>query len=293
MKIVISASSVSPAAPPTTATFADVPVGSTFFTYIEEAYRRGIISGYNCTPVTPDNPNPTEPCDSQNRPYFRPTVALSRGQAAKVAAVGFNCVLPSGSPPPPTGNTVINMKLKFQGITAQPAVNKPLNVQVKLISRDANETFTQTVPFTSDASGIWSGTTSINLDPTVPPQNNIFSIYVKGPMHLKKRVCVIKPTETAPGTYSCATDGIPLSIGTNSVNMSGIYMLTGDLPVNDGQQNGLVDSEDTSYIRTHFGDKTPAALVIADLNLDGSIDTQDFSLVLAALGVKYDDPEEQ
>jgi hypothetical protein len=34
-------------------------------------------------------------------------------------------------------------------------------------------------------------------------------------------------------------------------------------------------------------------LDIADLNLDGSIDTQDFSLVLAALGVKYDDPEEQ
>jgi S-layer homology domain len=33
---------------PSTATFRDVPVGSTFFRYVETAYSHAIISGYSC-----------------------------------------------------------------------------------------------------------------------------------------------------------------------------------------------------------------------------------------------------
>jgi hypothetical protein len=58
-------------------TFADVSVGSTFYQYIERMASRGIISGYACGGVG-------EPCDGENRPYFRPQSKATRGQIAKI-----------------------------------------------------------------------------------------------------------------------------------------------------------------------------------------------------------------
>jgi hypothetical protein len=62
-------------------------------------------------------------------------------------------------------------------------------------------------------------------------------------------------------------------------------MMVGDLP----DQNGVVDSYDTSYIKLNLGSTDARALQIADLNLDGIVDTQDYSLVIASLSIKYDD----
>jgi virginiamycin B lyase len=61
------------------ATFADVPPGQPFFAYIETAAADGVVSGYGCG-------GPGEPCDSQNRPYFRPSAYVTRGQLAKIDA---------------------------------------------------------------------------------------------------------------------------------------------------------------------------------------------------------------
>jgi hypothetical protein len=62
---------------PITPTFADIPFGSTFYQYIETAYSHGIISGYACGSAG-------EPCDPQNRPYFRQNVNVTRAQIAKI-----------------------------------------------------------------------------------------------------------------------------------------------------------------------------------------------------------------
>jgi hypothetical protein len=62
---------------PASNTFADVLPGSTFYTYIETAVCHGIISGYMCGGAG-------EPCDPQNRPYFRPFNDATRGQISKI-----------------------------------------------------------------------------------------------------------------------------------------------------------------------------------------------------------------
>lgn len=64
---------------PGTATFNDVPVGSTFFQYVETAADRGVISGYDCG-------GPGEPCPGR---YFRPNNNVSRGQVSKMIQLAF------------------------------------------------------------------------------------------------------------------------------------------------------------------------------------------------------------
>ncbi|HET9494711.1 MAG TPA: S-layer homology domain-containing protein, partial [Chloroflexia bacterium] len=63
-------------------TFADVPEGSTFWTWIEALSSAGAIAGYPCSGAG-------EPCDSESRPYFRPGNGVTRGQSAKIVSVAF------------------------------------------------------------------------------------------------------------------------------------------------------------------------------------------------------------
>jgi hypothetical protein len=61
-------------------TFEDVPDGSTFNPYVEALYAHEAITGYPCGGAG-------EPCDPNNRPYFRPGAPITRGQTAKVVAI--------------------------------------------------------------------------------------------------------------------------------------------------------------------------------------------------------------
>jgi hypothetical protein len=72
-------------------TFADVPPSNPFFSYIETAASLNIVSGYTCGTV------PGEPCDDQNRPYFRPYANVTRGQLSKidVVAAGWTVINPA------------------------------------------------------------------------------------------------------------------------------------------------------------------------------------------------------
>lgn len=75
--------------------FTDVPVGSTFFLWINRLARRSILSGYACG-------GPSEPCAASNLPYFRPNNPVSRGQTTKIAGNAFvpSCnYRPTGSKP--------------------------------------------------------------------------------------------------------------------------------------------------------------------------------------------------
>ena len=69
--------------------FTDVPVSHQFYQWIARLYSRGLIGGYPCG-------GPGEPCDAENRPYFRPNTNATRGQVTKIVAKAFfpNCYVP-------------------------------------------------------------------------------------------------------------------------------------------------------------------------------------------------------
>jgi glucose/arabinose dehydrogenase len=75
-KIVVGAAGWALTTPPA-GSFADVDPGSPFYSFVETAACRGVISGYSCG-------GPGEGCDAQRRPYFRPGGSATRGQIAKI-----------------------------------------------------------------------------------------------------------------------------------------------------------------------------------------------------------------
>ena len=239
-------------------------------------WQNGCESNRACTnPINTPTPTPTR----------TPTPTSYQGQ-------------PTNTPnptQPPGGSVSLNLKLKFQGVMREPsnANQRTMKVRIKVaggnlsspVSVDADFTLTNNRNSDTDAL-IWEG--SVNLPNQVIAGQNYY-LLIKGPKHIQKKICDKDPSETTGGSYRCQGGRtITFSSGQNNLDFSKIYLLAGDLPVN-GAQDGVVDSLDTSYIRNNLGNTDPTIVSIADLNLDGRVDTQDWSMVLYALSVKTDE----
>ena len=90
VKIVVGAFSTPYHQPSNGKTFADVPPANPFFVFVEAAAHANVVSGYACG-------GPGERCDDQNRPYFRPSANVTRGQLSKivVTAAGWALIDPA------------------------------------------------------------------------------------------------------------------------------------------------------------------------------------------------------
>ena len=185
---------------------------------------------------------------------------------------------------PVTGNTILNMKLKYQGIGKKPATSS-IPVKVKVIGGAITTPIEKIGTFTADDSGIWSG--AIGFDTTTSTAK--YTVYIKGPKHLQKKICDAIPSESSPGIYRCGDGNITLAAGNNALDFSKILLLSGDIYGPDKNQDGLVNSIDISFIRNNLNKADAAILAFCDINLDGKCDTQDYSLVINALLIKTDE----
>lgn len=70
--------------------YTDVPPDNAFYEWIQRLSVRGVMGGYPCG-------GRGEPCDAENRPYFRWANTVTRGQASKITANTFfpNCQTPA------------------------------------------------------------------------------------------------------------------------------------------------------------------------------------------------------
>jgi glucose/arabinose dehydrogenase/plastocyanin len=79
--------------------YTDVQTDNPFYTEIMRLTSRGVMSGYPCGTV------PSEPCDAQNRPYFRWGNTVTRGQASKIVVNTFF----GSCPPAPPGTQNVDI----------------------------------------------------------------------------------------------------------------------------------------------------------------------------------------
>ena len=186
---------------------------------------------------------------------------------------------------PPNGGVKLNLKLKFQGILAKPADGlDKIGVTVTVV-KDNNKQTVSNMMFVANDEGNWTPNTPMVFD-QIPPGTGYY-ILVKGGKHLQRKICQNNPSETYPCTYHCDQGKITLSAGDNNLDFSGIVLLAGDLP----EQDGIVNSYDTSLVRNNLGKTDADAIRLADINLDGIVDTQDYSLIIVALSIRTDEGE--
>jgi hypothetical protein len=69
--------------------YQDVPPGSPFYMWINQLSNEHIMGGYPCG-------GPGEPCQSGNRPYFRPGANATRGQMSKIVSNAAGFTEPAG-----------------------------------------------------------------------------------------------------------------------------------------------------------------------------------------------------
>lgn len=177
--------------------------------------------------------------------------------------------------------SVLNMKVRFQGIPEAPKVQygkMDVNVTLKGGGQQVKE---QSVEFTAQTGGVWVGSMGVDGISDITK----YELLIKGPKHLSKKICQVNPTEQIPGTYKCQNGDINLTKGDNNLDFSNIILLGGDLP----QQDGLINALDFAFVRQHLGSQNPDDLARGDINLDGIIDTQDHTIIKTALDFKYDE----
>lgn len=96
MKVIVNATGLTGRLP-AAATFADVPLSDPFFAWVEIGYANEVAGGYPCG-------GPSEPCDGQRHPYFRPRANVNRGQLSIMITNAMGWL--SYTPYPPTFNDV-------------------------------------------------------------------------------------------------------------------------------------------------------------------------------------------
>lgn len=173
----------------------------------------------------------------------------------------------------------LNIKLKLQGIVTKPEerFNK-LNIKVTIVDTVLTtagfRVGTNEAEFVATDGGIFSGTVKFS---NVAARDGYY-ILIKGPKHIQKRVCSHSVTESYPGEYDCEGT-LSLTSGNNIFDLAGVYMMSGDLPI----QDGVINVSDFGNIVNAFGRVDYASLRDADVNLDGAINSQDYSLIMQTL----------
>lgn len=177
-----------------------------------------------------------------------------------------------------------NLKLTFQGILRdRPLDDKKMKVKVTLVDEPSLTEYPFTIDFTYQRdSGTWNSFIEISaLD-----ISKKYKFFIKGQKHLQKRICDADPKPSGEtNTYQCSIGTISLKEGENNFDFKNIVLMSGDLP----QQDGVVDSSDIAKIRQSLGKTDAGSLSVADLNLDGVVDTQDYSLAIDGLLIKNDE----
>lgn len=224
------------------------------------------------TPTPSITPTPTPTITPTPTPTITPTPTLTLTPTPTIA------------PTPTPSRMSFKFKLKFQGITKKP--NNTQNImQVAITFKNEKKSILQTVikDFISDDNYIWSTIEPFPLDLIA---DNSYVILIKGPKHLQKKICNNAPNENTIGMYSCRNNTyLTLYEGENTLDFSSITLFAGDLP----QQDGYLNSYDLSLIRNNLGKTDVESLRVADINLDGIVDSQDFSLLIYSMSIKADE----
>ena len=223
------------------------------------------------TPTETSSPSPSPSPSIPPNPSISPSINPS------------TTISPTNITPTPSEaqtSTNITFDIRTQGLTqAAKAVNE-IPVKVTFL-QDKTVVDERIVSMSKNGDGSWTGTSQ--YDTLLSGVD--YTLLIKGPKHLQKKICENKPSESIEGQYTCKDGAIRIHKGDNRLDLKGAMILAGDLPL----QNGIVDAVDIAYIRGNLGNSNADVVARGDLNYDGIVDSQDYGIIINALGFKYDE----
>jgi len=245
------------------------------------------------------NSTPTRPVGGVPNPTSTPRPTVTK--------------IPTPTPTVPKQTVgILKFKVKFQGVelaNIADIANTTQKVRVVVVKQVVDQTskvvqtisstgFTDVVVRTTgetDQNGIalWEGQVEI-YDFLV---GNEYSLLIKGPKHLQKKFCQNNPQEQLEQglPYRCVEKGkLTIKEGINTFDFSGVLLQAGDLPTNQGLQDGIINLHDVSALLNTITDginTVPENLIIADIDLNGVINVKDRSYLIETLEEKYGDEE--
>lgn len=186
--------------------------------------------------------------------------------------IGNYVIIPTATPTSIPGNGtdgVLKFKVAFAGVTAvaQCASNWPVDVTV--IENGGNSRTYNRVTLATDGSGqvLLSGISS---------KSNL-AVFVKGPRHLQ-----IKYADNGQDEYYNQPGG-NISVTTNP-NTTTVYDFTKyPLLAGDVNRDGAVDGLDFSVVKSEVNKRTSGDGLVADLNGNCQLESQDLSLLMLAM----------
>lgn len=194
---------------------------------------------------------------------------------------------PNATPTPQLIN--IALKVHLQGVNTQPAKSPPNSFFTLTLhnnaDRDRDRLIKLNYQMTYIGKGVWRGVQQVYLQPSEG-----WTFFVEGEKHLRRRICDARPTDHFPGSYHCANGwgNITINGGDNEFDFSRLTMFTGDVPFK-GENDGVIDSYDISFLRTHLGTVSGDAAYVGDLNYDGRVDSQDYTLAITGMLIQRSD----
>lgn len=183
---------------------------------------------------------------------------------------------PTQTPTPTPFSPQISFAIKFTGMgETKPALKVKLTV-VNDVS--GNKKDFSGIEVSADINRIYHPSTWLTL--TDIPTGPNYNLFVKGPKHLKRRM-------------AARISLYPNQDTRNNFDWTGKPLEPGDLPDpnQNFKQDGKVDAHDASLLLDRLYFQTESDLAVADLNYDGIVNLNDFSLLVATLSQKYEDED--
>ncbi len=200
-------------------------------------------------------------------PTPRPTATPTPTPTPTTLPTATPTLAPTATPTSAPNAIQVNLSVRFQGITKKPVAaycqSKKVKVTIKGSSLSQPKVLNDIV-VTANNQGIYTGSFSL----TDIQAGNNYTMAIKGPQHLQRVFA-----------------GANFQLGENTANLTSTPLFVGDFPL----QNGVLNQQDVQFLKSRV--LSSLENQAADVNCDGVVNGNDYSLLIESMKIKYDDEQ--
>jgi hypothetical protein len=188
--------------------------------------------------------------------------------------IGSSAVLPTPTSISGNGSDgVLKFKVSFLGVNSSAKCVNNWPVDVTILENGGNMKKFPNVQLVANGDGTYRGEVLLT---GVSTKNNL-AVFIKGPRHVQ-----VKYANDAQSEFYNQPGG-NISVGTNA-SQAKIYDFSRyPLTAGDANKDGSVDGIDFSYVKTEVNKRTEGDGMVADLNGNCKLESQDLTLLMLAM----------